>query len=318
MGDRDLGQPIAWEGFRSLLVPLDGSRLAEEVLPAARAIGLRTGATVTLLHVLERGAPATVHGERHLRSKPDAEAYLAQIAQRIAADGLTVVCHVHENPEQDVARSLAEHADELGSDLIVLASHGAGGLREFLFGSIAQQVVRRGRWPVLVVQVRSAPVAGSERGFSLRSAAIALNGTGEAEAAIAPAARLATAFGAALHLIFAVPTLTTVDPTRGATATLMPGATRALLDLESENAERYLQEQAVVLTRQGIATDAAVVRGEPATAVVTAAERQGSDLLAIATHGRSSGGSIWAGSVGPRMLARFQRPLLLVPSAVGT
>ncbi|HVB64331.1 MAG TPA: universal stress protein, partial [Nitrolancea sp.] len=54
------------EPFKRVLVPLDGSRLAEAVLPVAFAIAARCGATVTLLHVLEHNAPETVHGQQHL------------------------------------------------------------------------------------------------------------------------------------------------------------------------------------------------------------------------------------------------------------
>ncbi len=68
--------------FQKLLVPLDGSRLAEAVLPVAELLAERLKATVSLLHVLERGAPGTVHGERHLAGIEEANAYLAKVAER--------------------------------------------------------------------------------------------------------------------------------------------------------------------------------------------------------------------------------------------
>lgn len=301
--------------IRSILVPLDGSRLAEGVLSAARALGERLGATVTLLHVLERGAPQTVHGERHLRTEAEAAAYLAALAPRVAAGGAKVLTHVHENPENDVARSIVEHAAELGVDLVALASHGSSGVRGFLFGSIAQQVLRRGAWPVFVVQVRESTSNDAvDQPFICRSAAIALNGTAEAEAALPSAATIATALGATVRLIYAVPTLGTVDPTRAATATLVPGATRAILDLEEGDAGRYLTQVAAALAQQGIAATPAVVRGEPADSIVAEAERAAADLLVLASHGRAGFGGIWSGSVGARVLTRFSRPLLLVPA----
>lgn len=299
--------------IRSILVPLDGSRLAEGVLPAVRALGERLGAPVTLLHVLERGAPQTVHGEHHLQTESEAAAYLAALAPRVAAGGAKVLTHVHENPENDVARSIVEHAAELGADLVALASHGSGGVRGFLFGSIAQHVLRRGAWPVFVVQVRESTTSDAvDQPFVCRTAAIALNGTAEAETALPPAATITRALGAAVRLIYAVPTLGTVDPTRAATATLVPGATRAILDLEEGDAGLYLTQVAAALAQQGIEATPAVVRGEPADSIVAEAERAAADLLVLASHGRSGLGGIWSGSVGPRVLSRFNRPLLLV------
>ena len=58
--------------YRRLLVPLDGSRLAETILAVVERLAAAYGATVVLLHVIERGAPATVHGERHLRTALEA------------------------------------------------------------------------------------------------------------------------------------------------------------------------------------------------------------------------------------------------------
>src|SRR5919202_2263342 len=81
---------IAPATIKHLLVPLDGSRLAEAALPAATMLAERLGARVTLLHVMERHAPATVHGERHLTRAGEAEAYLNGVASRFADAGVPV------------------------------------------------------------------------------------------------------------------------------------------------------------------------------------------------------------------------------------
>jgi nucleotide-binding universal stress UspA family protein len=95
--------------FRHLLVPLDGSKLAEAVLPPVRELARRFGARVTLLHVLERGAPRTVHGQSHLVDEAEATAYLTGVAKELAAAGLQVDAHVHPNLERDVVGSLVAH-----------------------------------------------------------------------------------------------------------------------------------------------------------------------------------------------------------------
>src|SRR5437868_14772089 len=138
--------------YRRLLVPLDGSRLAETILAVVERLAAVYRATVVLLHVIERGAPATVHGERHLRTAVEAQTYLEGLAARLSAGGIAVETHAHDVPEGDVARSIVAHAEEGGADLIALCTHGGGGLRDLLVGSIAQQVLRRGTAPVLLTR----------------------------------------------------------------------------------------------------------------------------------------------------------------------
>src|SRR5687768_6738885 len=121
-----------------ILVPLDGSALAEAVLPFAMGLAARAGASITLLHVIEQKAPDTVHGQRHLKREEDAAAYLADVAAGCTAAGVTVDTHVHNPAIADVAASIAEHAAELGADLIAIATHGSSGMRGLLMGDIAQ------------------------------------------------------------------------------------------------------------------------------------------------------------------------------------
>ena len=125
--------------FNHLLVPLDGSNLAATVLSATAYRGAtHTGATVTLLHVIEHHPPQAVHGERHLTTVDEARRYLAGVAATAAASlppTIRVEQHVHPNQEDDVARSIVEHARELRVDLIVMCTHGSGSLRRWLSGS---------------------------------------------------------------------------------------------------------------------------------------------------------------------------------------
>jgi len=136
--------------YSRLLVPLDGSRLAESVLPVVERLATAEGAFVILLHVIERGAPVAVHGDRHLTHVTEADPYLEGLADRIRDVGISVQTHAHPAPEGDVARSIVDHSDEQQADLIVLCTHGRGKMRDLLFGRIAQQVLRRGTTPVLL------------------------------------------------------------------------------------------------------------------------------------------------------------------------
>ena len=81
--------------FQNLLVPLDGSPMAESALPAAAYLAPRLGAHVTLMHCIERAAPEKVHGERHLREPEEARAYLEEAAARAFPPEVEVACHTH-------------------------------------------------------------------------------------------------------------------------------------------------------------------------------------------------------------------------------
>jgi len=126
--------------IRHLIVPLDGSRLAEAALPITRQLAQKLSVPVTLVHLIERNPPHQVHGQHHLSNAEEAERYLTELSRRFFSDGPRVAQHVHATEITDVPRAIAEHATELGSDLVVMCTHGQIGLRKLLFGSIAQKV----------------------------------------------------------------------------------------------------------------------------------------------------------------------------------
>src|SRR5207237_10752535 len=107
--------------FQHILVPLDGSSLAEAIMPDTHALAQRLGARMTLLHMVEQHAPATVHGDTHLSGRSEAEKYLDTLVQRWSRDGVNVQAHVHTEQPQNVAKMIVDQAAELGADLIVLS-----------------------------------------------------------------------------------------------------------------------------------------------------------------------------------------------------
>jgi len=293
--------------FRHLLVPLDGSRLAEAALVPTAALARRLGARVTLLHVLERAAPQTVHGERHLTRAEDAEVYLRAAAATLESGGMTVE-RIVDGEMTDVARTIASRAASLHADLIVICTHGEGGFRELLFGSVAQQVLGGGAIPVLLVH----PTAGPPQPFVCRTILVPLDQTAPSEAALPAAASLARALTAVIVLSHVVPTVTTMPGERGAAATLMPTAAAAMLDAEVERAAGYLQNLIPRLTGDGVDAQARVERGEPVQALLALVDARQVDLVVMATHARAGMAAVWTGSVAARFLPRVSVPVLLV------
>ena len=293
--------------FRHMLVPLDGSRLAEAVLPVTAAFARALGAKVTLLHVVEPAAPATVHGDVHLTQAAEAETYLRGVAGWMAAQGVHAEGLVDQGG--DVAAVIASRAASLEADLIILCTHGRGEVRVLLFGRVAEQVLARGTIPVLLM----APTAvRREETFTVRRLLVSLDGSGMAEAALPAAVVLARGFSAEILLIMVVPTVATITDDRAAAARLMPTAGAALLDAEAAQAATYLEGVKTRLAREGIAVSAVVKRGEPVRVLLDRLARPDTDLIVMATHGRSGVSAVWAGSVASRIVAQAARPVLLI------
>lgn len=298
--------------FRLVLIPLDGSRLAEAVLPAAAAVAQAFHARVALLHVIEVAAPATVHGEQHLRDADQADAYLQEVARRPVFQGQAVETHVHLSQTADVAASVMDHAREFGADLVALSTHGWGGLREVLFGSMAQQALQRGTTPILLVRPAG---TGSAPSFVCRKILVPLDGTPGHEPALPVASTLARAWQAAVHLEIVVPTTGTLSGPHTATGVLLPTATRHVLDLAAAEAERYVERLAAGLAAEAIPATHHVGRGDPATCLIGAADAVAADLVVLASHAKGAMDAFWSGSLTPKMMTALHRPVLLVRAA---
>lgn len=287
--------------------------MAEISLAAAVPLARALGAAVTLLHVIERNAPQDIHGERHLTTPDEALEYLDELATRALPADVSVERHVHGSEVNDVARSIAEHVGELGPDLIVMCTHGRGGLRGFMFGRIAQQVVRLGKTPVLLVPPAA---SGASPAFSCHRVLVTLDGNPEHEEGLNVAANLAKTCGAEICLIMVVHTTDTLSGEQAATAKLLPSATHALLDLAEKDAGEYLHRHVTALRAAGLTATAEVRRGDPAVVILDAAKRTMADLMVLATHGKTEMDAFLSGgptSATPHVTSHSDIPLLLVP-----
>jgi nucleotide-binding universal stress UspA family protein len=217
---------------------------------------------------------------------------------------------VHAAEVDDVAVGIANHIEELGPDLIVMCTHGRGGLRDVLYGSLAQQVVSHGTAPVLLIQpdVDRRPVE-----FSCRRLLVPMDAAAQHEQGLSAGAEIARACEATLQLLLVVPTLATLSGDQAGVGRLLPVATHELLEMSYREAETYLLGYAAQLQRDGISAHVEVGRGEPAAVIVDTAHRVGADMIVLGTHGRSGMEAFWSGSVAPRVSRLCRLPLLLVP-----
>ncbi len=297
--------------FKHLLVPLDGSHLAEAALPAAAYLAQKLDATVTLLHVIEHDAPEEIHHERHLTDPDAAFAYLGEVAQRAFPPTVKVQCHTHGTAVDNVARSLVEHTAELATpDLIVMCQHGPSDLSDWLFGHLGDKVIALGQTPVLLVRPPenpNPPATAFSRVF------VPLDGSSEHEQALPVATQLAQACSSAVHVAMVIQTLGTLAGEKAAAGRLLPGTMTAVLEMAEDNAEAYLRSVIARLHEAGLSVTAEVARGDPAPTIVSIAQRARADLVVLGTHGKVGTAAFWAGSVAPRVSDRTKTPLLLVP-----
>lgn len=292
--------------FKRLLVPLDGSTLAEAAIPAAVFLAQKSGASIALLHIIEKNAPQNVHGERHLTTVEEANAYLAEIAARLFPKNIQVYSHVHTLETENVAHGIADHLLELHQDTVVMAAHGQGGLRTLLFGNIAQKVVALGTMPVLLV-------CPEGRTFACRKILIPHDGVPEHEPALQAGIELACRTAAEVKLIMVVPTSGKLMGAQAAMGQMLPRATRVILELAEQEGTEHLQQHAAELCGQGLKAEAEVLRGDPVEEILKAGQAFSADVIVLGTHGKSGAKAFWEGSVAARIVAKSGSSLLFVP-----
>ena len=295
-----------------MLVPLDGSQLAESVLPVVvRFAQLSPASAVILVHIIEKDAPSSIHGDTHLKDVAAAEDYLAVVAERLSSLGVNVETHVHTVPQGDVPRCIAEHSSELDQDLVILCRHGSGGVRRFVFGSIAERVVMLGEIPVLLVDAaESAP----DRTIGPSSLVVLLEDSPNALAAFDIATEIATLSDSRLCLLSAVPTLASISAEEAASGRLIPFATRHVLDLAAEESTAWLKDAVARLVASGVKASGKVERGDSASAVVRVARSVRADLVVLTSRNKAGLSAFWADDVTRKIAGAYEGVLLLIPS----
>ncbi len=296
--------------FKRILVPLDGSKLAEAAIPVAVSLAQTLNAPVTLLHIIERDAPQEIHKEHHITQADEASAYLEEVAKRAFPAGAKVDTHVHTAAVKDVPQSIVEHVRmEFQHDLIIMCTHGRGGMRDLLYGSIAQQVVAQGSTPLLIIK----PEAEIPATFKLENILVPLDIGPVHDASLPLTQELARAYKSNIHLLTVIPTFSTIAGETAAAGSLLPATTSVLLDIDVENAKEDLQAHMDELKESGSQVTAEVARGDPATEIVNISEKLKADMIVLTTHGKAGAAAFWARSVAPNVVRRTHIPILLIP-----
>ncbi len=295
--------------IKSILVPLDGSHLAEACLPAADSLVEKLNASVTLLHVIEQHAPQAIHNEPHLRRPEEAAAYLKKLVEGSFSARIKADWHVHSSEVKDVTASIVEHTSEFKPDLIIMCTHGRSGIRDLLIGRTAQQVVAMGSTPLLLLR----PMTSQPKPFVLRRILLPLDSESVHDDSLPFTKILAKAYDAELYLLCVIPTFSTLRGEEVATSTILPATTSALLDIKEEHAGEHIQDHLNELISQGFRASAEIARGDPSQSIVDVAGRIEADLIVLSTHRKAGIDAFWSRSVAPNVARRIRIPLLLIP-----
>jgi nucleotide-binding universal stress UspA family protein len=283
-----------------ILVPLDGSQLAEAILPVAASFAQKLGASLILLHVLEQEPPRDVHGEPHLALADAAETYLEERARTLRDAGVTVEVDVHERPVANVAAAIDRHAHEHDADLIAMCAHGRSNPLDRLLGSIAERILRGGSAPILLRTVR----APSDGPFELRHLLVPIDFEHDVDEALSAVRLLAAAYGAHVTL------LSVREPGSPAAARLLPGATAQAERYALDDLRRRIDELADGLRADVTTVHADVSDRRPSSAILAAVEPATLVVLVTDAHGGPTG--LFDPSTTQQLLARPDLTLLLI------
>ena len=135
--------------FNKILVPLDGSEVAEKILEEVKKMASLTEAEVDLLRVARATGvfPGTDPTDKEVAAVEKAEKYLEYIKEKLAQEGLNASVHVRYGHP---ASEILDHAEKV--DLVAMSTHGRTGLDRWALGSVAEKVVRHSKTPVLLVR----------------------------------------------------------------------------------------------------------------------------------------------------------------------
>ena len=279
-----------------VLVPLDGSTLAEAILPAVERLARDHEAEVILLEVLEGQGTR----EAELDAERQAGGYLQRMVDSLRRRGLKRVCTRVWYGDADQA--IANAATRERADLVAMSTHGRSGLDWLRFGSVAEGVVRRAPVPVLLVR----GIAAWDRG-GINRILVPLDRSEASEAVLPLVSCLAGPFDFEIQLLHVVEV-----------ALPLSGWEAAGKVVHDAEAEAYLAKMAALLEARGLRVGMTVRAGLPAEVIPAVAAETKSGLVAMSTHGRSGLGRLFLGSVAERVLRSVSVPVLLWKPPAGT
>lgn len=297
--------------YTRMLIPLDGSKLAENVLPYARALAGALDLRIELLSVVDTMDFARTTHAGHVRdfdpiieaAVREGEQYLEGVARSFT--GRTVTCVVEKGQADQI---IIEKAAGDKETLIGMATRGRSGIHRWLMGSVAEKVLRGATNPLLLV--RGDEEGKSDGAATLKSIVVPLDGSKLAETVLPRAVDLAKKLG--LEIVLTRAYQIPLSSYGVADAAYIPNP-NALMNVVKEEAGAYLETKVNELRQNGIEKVSSILLlGSGADEIIDLARTTPDNLIAMCTHGRS-GVKRWAlGSVTEKVVRHSGDPVLVV------
>lgn len=305
--------------IKRIIVPLDGSKLAEMALPHAVAFARANNYGLTLLRVAVSGAPITTAPwgavpppnawDDWEEEERQGHLYLQSVAERLHPFGFDVHTLMMENesgPASGIISYVEQHPEVA---LIAMSTHGKSGLNCWVFGSVAEKVLHASPIPMLLVRsTQNDDLPGVIAAADYRSLLVPLDGSVFAEQALDLAGGLAHTLKAKVTLVSAIPDLPL------ATELVAPPAVVVPVTGETSILANYLAEHRRKLVAKGLTVETKIEYAPPAEAILRVGDAVHADLIVMATHGRTGLPRLWLGSIAMKVVQASSLPVLLVRS----
>lgn len=294
--------------YKKVIVPLDGSALAESVLAHLPTLITPASTELILVNVIEAWRYSLSAGDFAATNLVDfvqagAEAYLASQCERLQKLGYRVTTHILDI---DAAQGILDTAKASQADLIAMTTHGRSGFVRWALGSVAERVLHDATVPVFLARATTTLPEGK-----IQQILVPLDGSGLAEAALPVAKALAQRTGAAIRLVQAIQPVAIDDQQILLTSGVIA---QNMFEEWHASAAQYLHSMELELHASGIPASYQVIFGDPDKVICNAVDEERIDLIVMCTHGRS-GLSRWVyGSVTNKVLHSANCPLLLIRS----
>ncbi len=294
--------------FDRILVCLDGSEIAAQVLPYARVQAVQFSSELHLLSVIEKSGREREGGQP---DNPGITAYLNRIAEPLRKEEIEVHCATVEGT---AGEAILDYAEQNEIDLIAMATHGHSGLKRAVLGSVAGFVLRGSGLPILIIRPREDGKTTSKDAQPITKILVGLDGSPLAEQVMPYATGEALAFQARLVLLRVVSAPIAYGPSIPG-AVSAPVQTEAMLKQTEADlgiARDYLEGLAEPLRKKGMQVETAAMLGGAGQTILEYAYQNDVDLITIATHGRSGLKRAVFGSVADHVLRESGLPMLVI------
>jgi nucleotide-binding universal stress UspA family protein len=286
----------------SILVPLDGTAESSAALPLARSVARETGASITLLRVVQ---PTDLTSDREAFT--EATATLQRIADEMAGADLHVESVVHVGA--DIADEILQQSRAQGADLIIMRTHGRVGLGRAVLGSVTQRVLAESSVPVMLLR------PGGRRIDHIRKLLVPIDGSPGGAVALGTAVGIAQRTGASMKLLevaVPIPTFVYAGDAYGGMGYYDPAWDEETL----ASARVYVDGIVKRLGAAGLVVDGEVRQErDVADTIVATAEQAMADLIVMSTQALTGPARALLGSVADAIVRSAHCPVLLVHRA---